>query len=401
MGDRLVVDVGPVAHGGHCVARHEGQVLFVRHTLPGERVEVVVTDVGPKARYLRADAIEVLSASGDRVAPPCPFSGPGACGGCDWQHVDLAAQRRLKADVVREQLRRLADLDLDVTVEPVPGEVDGLGWRTRVRYAVDAQGAVGLRRHRSHDVQPVAACALAHPLVAAVDPRQFVREGVTEVEVRAGAVTGDVRVLANGVPEGPEGSATHEVAAGRRWQVTADGFWQVHPGAADLLVDAVVTALRPRLGDHVIDLYSGVGLFAGAFADLLGPGGRVDAVETATRAADDAAANLGDLATVHLHHARVDRFLARTSLRRCDLVVLDPPRSGAGAEVVAKVVRLRPRGIGYVACDPASLARDVATLAAAGYRLSGLRAFDLFPMTHHVECLAWFQPDSDDILISR
>jgi tRNA/tmRNA/rRNA uracil-C5-methylase (TrmA/RlmC/RlmD family) len=203
------------------------------------------------------------------------------------------------------------------------------------------------------------------------------------------------------VPQAADGSATHELAAGRRWQVTGDGFWQVHPGAADLLVHALVTALQPRTGDHVVDLYSGVGLYAGAFADLVGPGGRVDAVETAAGAAQDAAENLGELPTVHLHHARVDRFLARTSLRRCDLVVLDPPRSGAGADVVAAIVRLAPRVIGYVACDPASLARDVATLAAAGYRLSGLRAFDLFPMTHHVECLAWFQADGDDILISR
>jgi len=394
VGDRLEVTVGAVAHGGHCVARHERQVLFVRHALPGERVEVEITEVGPKQRYLRADVVAVVEASVDRVTPPCPFSGPGACGGCDWQHVELAAQRALKATVVAEQLLRLGKVVVDVTVEPVPGEVDGLGWRTRIRYAVDAVGHPGLRRHRSHEVQPVTSCALAHPLVAAVDPAAYVGAGVAEVEVRASLATNSVQVLVDGAPVGPDAEVLVESAGGRRWQVSADGFWQVHPGAADLLVGAVLAALEPAPGEHALDLYSGVGLFAAPLAERVGPGGRVDAVESATSAARDAVANLGDVATVHLHHARVDRFLARTSLRRCDLIVLDPPRAGAGADVVARMARLRPRAIAYVACDPASLGRDVAALADSGYRLVGVRAFDLFPMTHHVECVAWFHPRS-------
>jgi tRNA/tmRNA/rRNA uracil-C5-methylase (TrmA/RlmC/RlmD family) len=402
VGTRLAVEVGSVAHGGHCVARHEGQVIFVRHALPGEQVEVVVTEVGPKNRYLRADAVRVISPSPNRVQPRCPASGPGGCGGCDWQHVSLPAQRQLKTEVVREQMRRLGGVATDVEVEPVPGERDGLGWRTRVRYSVTPDGGPGFRRHRSHEVQAVTTCLLAHPRVAAIDVADYVRPGVAEVSVRTGTGSGSaaVAVLVDGRPANASVGRIEEVAAGRTWQVSEDGFWQVHPGAADLLVDVVASVLEPAPGEHAVDLYSGVGLFAAAMADRLGPGGRVDAVESSASAMADAQVNLSDLATVHLHHARVERFLATTRLRRCDLVVLDPPRAGAGRTVVSRLAALTPRAIGYVACDPAGLARDVAILAEQGYRLEGLRAFDLFPMTQHVECVAWFGRDREDRLIS-
>jgi tRNA/tmRNA/rRNA uracil-C5-methylase (TrmA/RlmC/RlmD family) len=376
------------------VARHEGQVIFVRHALPGERVDVVVTEIGPKSRFLRADAVQVHVAAPDRVAPPCPASGPGGCGGCDWQHVALPAQRALKTAVVREQLQRLAGVTSDVEVEAVPGERDGLGWRTRVRYAVTPDGGPGFRRHRSHEVQPVTTCRLAHPRVAAVDVTDYVRPGVAEVSVRTGSASDAVAVLVDGRPAHASVTRLAELAAGRRWQVSDDGFWQVHPGAADLLVDTVLAALQPALGEHALDLYSGVGLFSAALAQRMGPGGRVDAVESAESAVADAEVNLADLPTVHLHQARVERFLATTGLRHCDLVVLDPPRAGAGLKVVSRLARLSPRAIGYVACDPAGLARDVAILAELGYHLEGLRAFDLFPMTQHVECVAWFGRDS-------
>ncbi|HLS45836.1 MAG TPA: TRAM domain-containing protein, partial [Ornithinicoccus sp.] len=167
VGAKLVLDIGPVAHGGHCVARHAGQVVFVRHTLPGERVAAVVTEVGAGGKFLRADAVEVLRAAPQRVLPPCPWAGPGRCGGCDWQHVDLAAQRELKAAVVVEQFARLAGLDLaahlgrPVVVEPVPGDDDGFNWRTRVEFAVGPDGRPGLRRHRSHEIVEIGDCLIA------------------------------------------------------------------------------------------------------------------------------------------------------------------------------------------------------------------------------------------------
>ena len=164
--EMLDLDVTGVAHGGWCVARDGGgRVVFVRHALPGERVRARVTEA--TASFARAEAVEVLRASPDRVAPRCPHARPGGCGGCDWQHADLAAQRRLKAEVVRDQLRRIAGLDREVTVEPVAGDDDGLGWRTRVRFSVGPGGTAGLLAHRSHDVVEVGDCPIAHPLVQA------------------------------------------------------------------------------------------------------------------------------------------------------------------------------------------------------------------------------------------
>ena len=389
----MEVEVGPVAHGGHCVARYEGQVVFVRHALPGERVRALITEGAEGARFLRADAVEVLVASPDRVEPRCPQARPGGCGGCDFQHVTLAAQRRLKAAVVVEQLHRLAKVDVEVEVEAVPGDDDGLGWRTRTRLAVDAEGRAGLRRHRSHDVVALEACPIAHPLVN--DSGVFDRTwpGVAELQVAVSVTSGERVLLADGIPSG-RGRLT-ERAAGRDWRVSGAGFWQVHPGAADVLVEAVRSALEPRAGEHLLDLYAGVGLFAGALAEDLGPKGRVDAVESDESALRDARRNLHDRATVRLSHGRVDGWLRTSGPLACDLVVLDPPRTGGGKVVVERLARLRPRAIAYVACDPAALARDVGTFMGLGYELTGLRAFDLFPMTHHVECVAVLRPRAE------
>ena len=187
--------------------------------------------------------------------------------------------------------------------------------------------------------------------------------------------------------DGPK--VLHERAAGRDWQVTGSGFWQVHPGAADTLVSAVLEALEPAPGERAADLYSGVGLFSAALAERVGPTGWVTGVEGDEVAVGDAARNLADLAHVESVVDRVDRALRRGALgERMDVVVLDPPRTGAKRDVVEGIAALRPRAVAYVACEPASLARDVATFAEHGYELTGLRAFDLFPMTHHVECVA-------------
>ncbi|MGZ5418700.1 MAG: class I SAM-dependent RNA methyltransferase [Nocardioides sp.] len=388
MGERYDVEVGPVAHGGHCVARHDGRVIFVRHTLPGERVTVRITDGDEESRFLRGDAVVVLEASPDRVAPPCPYSGPGLCGGCDFQHVDLAAQRGLKASVVREQLQRLAGLDVPVIVEAVPGDTAGLGWRTRLQFAVDPSGRAGLRKHHSHEIVPVDTCPIGHPGLPEVGTQSW--PGASAVEAIVSAAGEQLRIVDERGRTSHDGPRiVHEHAAGRDWEVTGSAFWQVHPGAGDTLVDAVLTALAPRPGEHAADLYSGVGLFSAALADRVGESGRVVAVEGDRTAVADAERNLGDLPQVEHLVDRVDRALADGSLGGdIDLVVLDPPRTGAKRKVVNAVADLEPRAVAYVACDPAALARDVAIFAERGYRLSGLRAFDIFPMTHHVECVA-------------
>jgi tRNA/tmRNA/rRNA uracil-C5-methylase (TrmA/RlmC/RlmD family) len=403
------LEVGAVANGGSCVARHEGRVVFVRHTLPGERVRARITQ--ETKNFLRADAVEILEASPDRVQAPCPFAGPGRCGGCDWQHVSLPAQRRLKAAVVEEQLRRLAGIEREVVVEEVPGAPDGLGWRTRMQYAVRRDGAVGLRRHRSHAIEPIDECLIAHPEVEALGIERKRWPGASGVEAIASAGTGDrlavlstrgrARVprmdapvrLISGKPEKP--AFVREDVAGRLWQVSGSGFWQVHPGAAQVLADAVLDALEPRRGEIAVDLYCGAGLFAGVLGERIGPDGLVVGIESDGQAVHDARFNLRDMPHVSIERGEVESVLdeiqfgrGKDKLNRADLVVLDPPRTGAGREVVKRVAELAGRGIAYVSCDPATLARDLAFFSEHGWTLSGLRAFDAFPMTRHVEVVA-------------
>jgi tRNA/tmRNA/rRNA uracil-C5-methylase (TrmA/RlmC/RlmD family) len=389
VGTLIELEIGAPAHGGSCVARHDNQVVFVRHALPGERVMARVTE--QSKHFARADAVEVLAASGHRVVPPCPAARPGGCGGCDWQHADAEFQRDIKATVVMEQLTRLAGIDRRVVVEALPG--NGFGWRTRVRFAVDSSGRAGFRRHRSHEVEVVDHCPIAHPLVEAAGVEGKPWDGVSEVEVAVSVGSGArlVRTAAgrDGSMRVREGGTLEEQAAGRSWRVSPGGFWQVDPDAADVLTAAVMSGLQPRVGERALDLYAGVGLFAGSLATAVGASGHVIAVESSSVATMDATRNLAELPQAKIVRADVALALGRPEqFGVVDLVVLDPPRSGAGARVVGGIAGLHPRAIAYVACDPAALARDLATFATHGYELGSLRGFDMFPQTHHVECVA-------------
>jgi tRNA/tmRNA/rRNA uracil-C5-methylase (TrmA/RlmC/RlmD family) len=417
VGDLVEVQVGPVAHGGHCVARHEGRVLFVRHTLPGERVVARVTEAREGQRFVRADAVEVLTPGEHRVPAPCPYAAPGLCGGCDFQHVDLAHQRELKAAVVREQFSRLAGLDGDVAVEALPGDDHGLGWRTRVEFAVDESGRAGLHQHRSHEVVPLDTCLIAQPrlLATGVLGRDWSGERAVDVV----APSAGEAVLVPVPSSGPDVPMVTEHVAGQRFnghfEVSSRGFWQVHPAAPAAFVDTVLGWLQPHAGETALDLYAGVGLFAAALAEAVGETGRVVAVESDTAATGAAEGNLAAYPWSLVVTARVDdafgvprparkgpaqrRATRNRKLRRhpllppsADVVVLDPPRTGAGRDVVAQVVALQPRAVAYVACDPAALARDTAYLREGGLTLRELRALDAFPMTQHLECIALFEP---------
>ncbi|MBC2876716.1 MULTISPECIES: class I SAM-dependent RNA methyltransferase [Streptomyces] len=424
VGEEYEVEVGPVAHGGHCVARTEaGRVLFVRHTLPGERVIARITEGEETSRFLRADAVEILEASKDRVPAPCPFSGPGKCGGCDWQHVKPGAQRRLKGEVIAEQLRRLAGLTpeeagWDGTVAPAEGDKVPAGqvpaWRTRVQYAIDAEGHAGLRKHRSHEVQPIDHCLIAAPGVSELGIEKREWPQIASVDAIAASGSADRQVVLTPKPGGrlpiveldkpvsvmrvgEKDQRIHRVhgrpfvrerADGRTYRVGEGGFWQVHPQAADTLVKAVMQGLMPRKGDMALDLYCGVGLFAGALAERVGDKGAVLGIESSKRAVEDARHNLQDLDRVRIEQGKVEDVLPRTRIDSADIIVLDPPRAGAGRATVRHLSGLGARRIAYVACDPAALARDLKYFEEEGYRPATLRAFDLFPVTHHVECVA-------------
>ncbi|MGY6025715.1 class I SAM-dependent RNA methyltransferase [Streptomyces spinosirectus] len=428
VGEEYEVEVGPVAHGGHCIARTaEGQVLFVRHALPGELVVARVTEGEEGARYLRADAVEILTAAKDRIEAPCPYAGPGRCGGCDWQHAKPGAQRRLKGEVLAEQLQRLAGLTpeeagWDGTVMPAEGDKLPAGevpaWRTRVQYAVDADGHAGLRRHRSHDVEPIDHCMIAAPGVSELGIEKRDWSGMASIDAIAATGSQDRQVILTPRPgarlpiveldkpvsvmrvEEKDGGVhrvhgrpfVRERADGRTYRVGSGGFWQVHPKAADTLVTAVMQGLLPRKGEMALDLYCGVGLFAGALADRLGEQGAVLGIESGKRAVEDARHNLEGFDRVRIEHGKVESVLPRTGITEVDLIVLDPPRAGAGRNTVAHLASLGARRIAYVACDPAALARDLAYFRDGGYRVRTLRAFDLFPMTHHLECVAILEP---------
>lgn len=428
VGDEVEVEVGPIAHGGHCVARYEGRVLFVRHTLPGERVRARITEGGAGDRFLRADAVAVLDASEHRVESRCPASGPGGCGGCDFQHVSTAHQRELKGRVVAEQLKRLAGIDREVHVEALDDE-DGLRYRTRVEFAVDG-ATVGLRRHRSHEVEAVPGCPIAVPGIDAA-----LAEVRADVAGDAGALEG-ISAVDVVEPTGEEDTVVVEVPADAPappitltetvdaplgeipLTVDARGFWQVHRDAPRVFVEAVLAAARVEPGERVLDLYSGAGLLSVPLAAAAGEQGQLIAVESDRRATDHLRTNLADRPWALVVPGRVDDLFgvprkgpkgakggrhgrgrtrgrtARSDLLppSADIVVLDPPRTGAGRGVVEALAALRPRRMVYVACDPAALARDTAYLADQGYSLAGLRALDAFPMTHHVECIAVFEP---------
>ncbi|MGW4744984.1 class I SAM-dependent RNA methyltransferase [Streptomyces sp. NPDC004290] len=432
VGAEYEVEVGPVAHGGHCIARTDaGRVLFVRHALPGERVVARVTEGEETSRFLRADAVTILDPSKDRVEAPCPFAGPGRCGGCDWQHAKPGAQRRLKGEVLAEQLQRLAGLTpeeagWDGTVMPAEGDKLPAGevpkWRTRVQYAVDAEGHAGLRKHRSREVEVVDHCMIAAEGVSELGIEKRDWEGMAAVEAIAASGSHDRQVILTPRPgarlplveldkpvsvmrvEEKDGGVhrvhgrafVRERADERTYRVGSGGFWQVHPKAAQTLMLAVMQGLTPRKGETALDLYCGVGLFAGALADRVGDQGAVLGIESGKRAVEDARHNLAGFPRVRIEQGKVEAVLPRTGITEVDLIVLDPPRAGAGKQTVHHLAGLGARRIAYVACDPAALARDLAYFAERGYKVRTLRAFDLFPMTHHVECVAILEPVKKD-----
>ncbi len=403
--DIVDLTITNVAHGGVFVARHEGRVVFVPDTLPGETVGARLVDTRKKS-FWRAETLEVLEASADRVDHVWPAAAidrvpADRAGGAEFGHIALPHQRRLKADVLGDALVRFGGLapESDMTrtvVEPTASDSDGDGlrWRTRVTLHVDDEGRVGPYAARSHRVVPVEDLPLATPGIEAAAPLR---------ERLIGATTVDVVESADGVVVAVDGDArsglVHERVGRRTFSLEPLGFWQVHHESAALLSAAVADAIDEDRFDPAapnLDLYGGVGLFAATLADRFGSGVRVTTVEAESSATDHAAENLADIVGARAVTDRVDRFVRSLSRER-DLsryrgatVILDPPRSGAGTAVVAELAALDPAQIVYVACDPVALARDTRALTEAGYALASLRAFDLFPHTHHVEAVAAF-----------
>jgi tRNA/tmRNA/rRNA uracil-C5-methylase (TrmA/RlmC/RlmD family) len=387
-GDLVQVTIEKVAHGGHFIARHDGAVIFVRHAIPGENCTIQITSTG--SSFNRADVVSVEARSEFRVEAPCSFANRNGCGGCDFQHISVKYQRTLKSDVIAEQFSRIAKMEMRVEVEEV-GE--STHWRTRAIATTDRNGKLGFYKSRSHSIAPVTDCIICV-------------EGMNFSEIASRDLKGDVRVEISAsntgersialaptrgeekarLTEGP--AVLHENVLGKSLEVSQESFWQSHKKAPEVLTQAVLDFAQLKTGEHVLDLYGGVGLFSAAIVEAVGPTGHVDLIEGSKVATADAARNFAAFSNITIATGDVAKLLPR--ITAADVVVLDPPRDGAGKEAVAHIARLAPRAIVYVACDPAALARDTAYLADHRYSLVKVRAFDLFPMTHHIECVALY-----------
>lgn len=389
IGDLIELTIEKVAHGGHFIARHDGAVIFVRHAIPGEKCTIEITSTG--SSFNRADVVAVSEPSEFRVEPPCKHSHRAGCGGCDFQHISSAHQRTLKSHVITEQFSRIAKKEITVEVEEVG---QSLGWRTRAIATTNRNGMLGFYKSRSHSIAPVDNCLICVQGMNFSEISSRELKGDVRVEISA-STTGE-RSIALAPTRGEEkarlteGPAVlHEVVAGRTLEVSHESFWQSHIKAPEVLTNVVLDFAQLQPGEHVLDLYGGVGLFTAAIIDVVGDSGHVDLIEGSKVATEDARRNFSAFKNVTIATGDVAKLLPRVSA--ADVVVLDPPREGAGKDVIALITALKPRAIVYVACDPAALARDTAYLEDHSYSLASLRAFDLFPMTHHIECVALYE----------
>ena len=418
--DDVELEITNVAHGGVFVARFDGRVVFVPDTMPGERIRARITDT-THDRFWRAETLSVIDAAPERQAhlwPAASVERPPSkrAGGAEFGHIRLDHQRELKRRVIVDALARMAKIDRDVTVEAAgaavegvePESPDGSGWRTRVRLQVAPDGTFGPFASRSHHVVEVDDLPLATERVGESAPFGQRFAGAESIDVVA-TTGGSAHVLVNDAPV-KRGRRTirprhrpmpvRERVGDREFQLDARGFWQVHRLAAVTLTEAVQSAVDEALFDPRaanLDLYGGVGLLAAAIGDRFGSTVRITSVEGDETATDHAAENLAEWIGANAVTERVERFVtglaaeaspAERSRFRAATVILDPPRSGAGRAVVDAIAELSPAQVVYVACDPIALARDLATFAGHGYELGSLRAFDLFPNTHHVEAVA-------------
>ncbi|MDH6193546.1 tRNA/tmRNA/rRNA uracil-C5-methylase (TrmA/RlmC/RlmD family) [Mycobacterium frederiksbergense] len=390
----LILTTGSAANGGSCVARHDGRVVFVRYALPGETVRVKVRD--ERGSYWHADVVEVIEASPDRLPSLCPIAGVDGAGCCDLAFVEPQAARRLKGSVVANQLARLGGFswrdDQTAVAEPVgAGEVSG--WRTRVRLDTTADGRAGFHRYHSAE--------LVYELDCAQLPAGMT-DGLAEVRWTPGAhlhvvldSDGNRHVVQSG-PKDARKSSTRVVEGDyeavqrigdRQWRLPVTAFWQAHRGAAALYSELVAGWAGLQPGMTAWDLYGGAGVFAAALAEQVGPNGRVVTVDTSRAASRSARTALADLPWVSVVTDSVRRALSAQS-GRPDVAVLDPPRTGAGREVIDTLAATGVPRVIHIGCEAASFARDVGLYLRHGYTVEDLRVFDSFPLTHHVECIA-------------
>ena len=395
-GEVQEVQVDGMAHGGEAVGRlADGRAVFVAGAIPGERVRIRLVDL--RKRWARAELVELLQPSPDRVTPPCPHA--EVCGGCQWQHIALDRQRQLKREIVQGQLRHLGGVDTDLVEETRSvGASDGFGYRNHATFAVDEKGRTAYHRKGGHELVAIDSCPLLHPILREVHEALPPLPGLRSIEIRAGIHTGQRLVMATGevdaapveeaaargVPlKGPGEGEITEMVGSERFRISSKSFFQVNTEGAELLSRLVMEMLDPGSDDRVLDAFAGVGLFT---VPLARRAAHVWAVERSRAALRDLRTHTRGL-PVHVVGTELESAFSQLP-PRIDLVVADPPREGLGEKSVAALSGLQPRRLVLVSCDPAALARDLRLLIAEGARLERVVPIDLFPHTYHVETLA-------------
>ncbi len=376
--------------GGEGLARHEGRVVFVPGVLPGEEIVAEITE--GKKDFARARLLEVAAPSPDRVAPPCGLA--GVCGGCDWLHIAPGAQARLKVELARDALRRMAGFDL-----PGLGIETGkaLGYRNRVQVHVDRSGRIGFQGRRANDFVAVKNCPVAHPALAPLfaggarpgAPDRFLAYGFADRSADgegspngAGVAEGSPRLFRS--DENPNAEITVRVLD-RDIVFPLRGFFQSNLEMTERLIPYVLQGLPS--GGTVLDLYSGVGLFGAFLRDRFD---HVVCVEFNRHAIKVARRNVGEKG------AFVAEALENVVAGRdnpfdripTDAAVIDPPREGLDKAVRKWLVDKPIPRLVYVSCNPVTLARDLKDLLAGGYALEEMRLFDFYPQTSHIEAVA-------------
>jgi tRNA/tmRNA/rRNA uracil-C5-methylase (TrmA/RlmC/RlmD family) len=389
----LTVVTGAPANGGSCVAHHEGRVVFVRYALPGERVRVRVT--ADRGSYWHAEVLEVIEPSPDRIAPLCPIAGVHGAGCCDLAFALPEAARTLKAQVVANQLQRLGGYSWSAEAEPL-SDSGPTGWRTRVRLEVGADGRPGFHRYHSDELVTDLRCAQLPPgmldgLAEASASGDWPSTAQLHVVVDDDGQRHVVSTLRQGrrtTTKVVEGRYEVVQRVGQRtWQVPVTAFWQAHRDAAGVYSGLVADWAQPGAGMTVWDLYGGAGVFAAALGEAVGESGRVLTVDTSRGATGAARAAFVDLPQVQVITDSVRRAVsAQRSI--ADVAVLDPPRSGAGRDVIDLLAAAGVPRLVHIGCEAASFARDIGLYLGHGYAVEKIKVFDAFPLTHHIECVA-------------
>ena len=384
IGDIVTLNIESIANGGHFIARHDNQIVFVRHTISGEKANVKITAINSKFAF--GDAIEILKSSKDRVEAPCKYSHPEGCGGCDFQHIKPQAQLDLKRAVIEDQFKRIAKIEVRpelIYTEPS----NGLNWRSRLNLSVSENKNLGLRAFRSNKIIEVDECLIA--LKEINDSEIFTKKWDYEDNLKISySSESDINISQFG--KNVSGSNNlREVVNDNKYEISPQSFWQSHKNAPRLLLEQVIKFANIKKGQKICDLYGGVGLFALPISKLIGENGEVHLIEVDKTCIEDANKMFKDIQNIFIHHGKVEQKLG--SVKKIDTIILDPPKNGISKQVINQMIEKKPKSIVYVSCNPSTLARDSKILLDNNHELSNIVGLDLFPMTHHIESVASFK----------